>query len=49
MSNGAGDPTERAGIAGGCRATTIPRPGWAAQRQRSALLHCGYGLPCLVL
>ena len=49
MSNGAGDPTDGADIAGGCRATMTPRLGSAAQRQRSALLHCGYGLPCLVL
>jgi hypothetical protein len=48
MSDGARDPTERAGIAGGCLATTTPRPGSAAQRQLSAHLHCGYGLPCLV-
>jgi len=37
MSDGAKDPTERAGIAGGCLATTTPRPGSAAQRQLSAL------------
>jgi hypothetical protein len=37
MSDGARDPTERAGIAGGCLATTTPRPGSAAQHQLSAL------------
>ena len=42
------DPIERAGITGGCPATTTPRPGSAAQRQPPALLPCGYGLPCLV-
>jgi hypothetical protein len=48
MSDGAMDPTERAGIEEGCPAITIPRPGSAARRQPSVLLHCGYGLPCLV-
>lgn len=48
MSDGARDPTERAGIAGGCLATTTPRPESAVRCQPSALLHCGYGLRCLV-
>jgi hypothetical protein len=48
MSDMARDPTERAGITGGCPATTIPRQGSAAPRQPPALLPCGYGLPCLV-
>ena len=47
MSDRATDRTRRAGINGGCPATTIPRPGSAVQRQPPALLHCGCGLPCL--
>jgi hypothetical protein len=47
-SDGARDPTERAGITRGCPATTTPRQRSAVQRQPPALLPCGYGLPCLV-
>jgi hypothetical protein len=48
MSDRARGPIERAAIAGACLATTTPRPGSAARRQLSALLHGGYGLPYLV-